>query len=59
MSPLRHRYGRSKAKELIGEAQSTEFTFTLKEMGIEIDPATAGHALDDTLPLARRFNLSA
>ena len=28
-------------------------------MAIEIDPATAHRALDDTLQLARRFNLSA
>lgn len=50
---------RAEAKNLIGEAQSTEFTSTLKDMGIGIDPATAAHALDDTLQLARRFNLSA
>lgn len=50
---------RAEAKNLIGEAQSTEFTSTLKDMAIEIDPATAAHALDDTLQLARRFNLSA
>lgn len=28
-------------------------------MAIEIDPATPGHAFDDTLQRARRFNLSA
>jgi predicted nucleic acid-binding protein len=50
---------RAEAKELIGEAQSAEFTSTLKDMAIEIDSATAGHALDDTLQLARRFNFSA
>ena len=50
---------RAEAKGLIGEAQSVEFTSTLKGMAIEIDAATAGHALDDTLQLARRFNLSA
>jgi len=50
---------RAEAKDLIGEAQSAEFTSTLKGMAIEIDSATAGHALDDTLQLARRFNLSA
>lgn len=50
---------RAEEKDLIGEAQSAEFTSTLKEMAIEIDSATAGHALDDTLQLARRFNLSA
>lgn len=50
---------RAEAKNLIGEAQSTEFTSTLKDMAIEIDRATAAHALDDTLQLARRFNLSA
>lgn len=50
---------RAEAKNLIGEAQSAEFTSTLKEMAIKIDSATAVHALDDTLQLARRFNLSA
>lgn len=50
---------RAEAKNLIGEAQSTEFTSTLKDMAIAIDPATAARALDDTLQLARRFNLSA
>lgn len=50
---------RAEAKELLNEAQSAEFTSTLKDMAIEIDSATAGHALDDTLQLARRFNLSA
>jgi predicted nucleic acid-binding protein len=50
---------RAEAKELIGEAQSVEFTSTLKNMTIEIDSATAARAFDDTLQLARRFHLSA
>lgn len=50
---------RAEAKGLLGEAQSAEFTSILKDMAIEIDPATSVHALDDTLQLARRFNLSA
>lgn len=50
---------RAEARELIGEAQSAEFTSILKAMAIEVDSATALHAFDDTLQLARRFNLSA
>ena len=50
---------RAEARDLIGEAQSAEFTSTLKAMTIDVDTATARHALDDTLQIARRFNLSA
>ena len=50
---------RAEAQNLIAEAQTTAFTSTLKDMAIEIDPATAAHVLDDTLQLACRLNLSA
>lgn len=50
---------RAEAKGLMDEAQGTEFTSVLKAMAIAVDTATAVHALDDTLHLARRFRLSA
>lgn len=52
-------FARVEVTELLGEARSAEFTSLLKDMAIEINAATAGHAFDDTLRIARRFNPSA
>ena len=49
---------RAEVKGWLTEARSSEFTGLLKQMAIHIDPATADHALADTLQLARRFGLS-
>ena len=49
---------RAEVKGLIAEARSSEFLAVLSDMAIRIDPATAAHALTDTLSLARRFGLS-
>ena len=50
---------RAEAKGLTSEARSEAFVGMLHRMEITIDPATAGHALGNTLHLARRFKLSA
>jgi predicted nucleic acid-binding protein len=49
---------RAETKGLLTEARSVGFLEVLQDMAIETDPATANHALADTLHLARRFNLS-
>lgn len=50
---------RGEAKGLLTEARSQAFVVLLERMNIATDPATAAHALSDTLHLARRFRLSA
>lgn len=49
---------RAESRGLIGEDRSTAFIALLRGMRIEFDQATAGHALTDTLALARRHHLS-
>lgn len=49
---------RAEAKGLLTEARSAEFLGVLQDMAIFTDIETAEHALNDTLQLARRFNLS-
>lgn len=50
---------RAEAKGLLTEARSQAFVVLLQRLNIATDPATAGHALGDTLHLARRYKLSA
>ena len=50
---------RAEAKGLLTEARSQAFLVLLQRLNIATDPATAAHALGDTLHLARRFKLSA
>ncbi len=47
------------SKGLVTEADSQRFIALLDRLNIVIDPATAAHALGDTLNLARRYKLSA
>lgn len=51
----------AKAEEraLVTEARSGAFLEMLEGIDIEVDSATAAHALSDTLQLARRYRLSA
>ena len=49
---------RAEARKLLTEARSAEYLGTLQDMAIQIDSRTAGHALAETLHLARRFRLS-
>jgi predicted nucleic acid-binding protein len=46
-------------KGLVAEADSQRFLALLGRLNIVTDPATAAHALGDTLNLARRYKLSA
>ena len=50
---------RAEAKGLLSEARSQAFLVLLQRLNIATDPATAAHALGDTLHLARRYKLSA
>jgi predicted nucleic acid-binding protein len=50
---------RIEAKGIVTEADSQRFIVLLDRLNIVIDPATAAHALGDTLNLARRYKLSA
>lgn len=50
---------RAEARELLPEARGTEFVGLLQHMAIAADAETFGHALGDTLQLARRHKLSA
>ena len=50
---------RAEAKGLLTEARSQAFVVLLQRLNIATDPSTAGHALGDTLHLARRYKLSA
>lgn len=50
---------RAEAKGLLTEARSQAFLVLLQRLNIATDPATATHALGDTLHLARRYKLSA
>lgn len=50
---------KAEAKALVAEARTQVFVATLARLNIKIDKATAGHALSDTLNLARRYKLSA
>lgn len=50
---------KAEAKGLVTEARTQVFVATLGRLNITIDKATAGHALSDTLNLARRYKLSA
>ena len=50
---------RAEAKGLLTEARSQAFVVLLQRLNIVTDPATAAHALGDTLHLARRYKLSA
>lgn len=50
---------RAEAKGLVSEARSEAFLGLLTDLGIEVDDATATHAMADTLQLARRYKLSA
>ena len=47
------------AKGIVTEADSQRFITLLGRLNIVTDPATAAHALGDTLNLARRYKLSA
>ncbi len=47
------------AKRLVTEADSQRYISLLSRLAITIDPATAEHALGETLSLARRYKLSA
>jgi len=49
---------RSEAKGLVTQAQSEAFLELLQATPISVDPATAAHALSDTLHVARRYRLS-
>lgn len=49
---------RAESKGLISQDRSTAFIALLCDLRIEFDQATAGHALTDTLALARRHHLS-
>lgn len=50
---------RAEAIRLLTEARSQAFIVLLQRLNIATDPATAVHALGDTLHLARRYKLSA
>lgn len=50
---------RSEAKALVTEAQSEAFLEMLQEVAVEVDAASAGQSLSNTLQLARRYKLSA
>jgi predicted nucleic acid-binding protein len=50
---------RAETKGLLSEARSTEFIGLIQHMAIAADTETFGHALADTLQLARRHKLSA
>lgn len=47
------------AKAVVTEADSQRYVTLLGQLNIWTDPATATHALGDTLNLARRYRLSA
>jgi predicted nucleic acid-binding protein len=47
------------SRGLVAEADSQRFIALLGRLNIVTDPATAAHALGDTLNLARRYKLSA
>lgn len=47
------------AKGLMSEARTQAFISILERLSIATDPATAHHALGETLSLARRYKLSA
>ena len=47
------------AKAIVTEADSQRYVALLGQLHIVTDPATATHALGDTLHLARRYRLSA
>ena len=49
---------RAEAKGLVTEARSGAFLEMLEGVDIEVDSATFGQALSDTLQLARRYKLS-
>jgi len=49
---------RAEAKGLVTEARSDAFLEMLEGVDIDVDSATFGHALSDTLHLARRYKLS-
>jgi predicted nucleic acid-binding protein len=49
---------RAETKGWLSEARSAEFLGLLQTMAISVDSETSGHALNDTLQLARRFGLS-
>lgn len=51
--------GKGEAKGLLSEARSQAFITLLGRLNIVTDPATAAHALNGTLHLARRHRLSA
>ena len=46
-------------KAVVSEADSQRFISLLDRLNIVTDPATAAHALSDSLNLARRYKLSA
>ena len=47
------------SKGVVTEAASQRYITVLGRLNISVDQATAGHALGDTLNLARRYKLSA
>ncbi len=49
---------KAEAKGLVTEARSEAFIEMLEGVDIDVDSATYGHALSDTLHLARRYKLS-
>ncbi len=49
---------RAEEKGLVTEARSDAFLEMLEGVDIDVDSATFGHALSDTLYLARRYKLS-
>jgi predicted nucleic acid-binding protein len=49
---------RIETKNMVTEADSQRFITLLERLDIVTDPATAGHALGNTLNLARRYKLS-
>lgn len=50
---------RAESKFGLTESRSSEFVNTLHDMHFEVDSKTDAHAMNDTLQLARRYNLSA
>jgi predicted nucleic acid-binding protein len=50
---------KAEEKALVTEARSGAFLEMLEEADIEVDGAIYGHALSDTLQLARRYKISA
>lgn len=50
---------KAEARGIVTEARVQAFVITLTRLAIETDPATADHALGETLNLARRHRLSA